>query len=580
MTEQKVTIHMHEIYEGIPYISYSEFFKLYPITQDILLGEGTSGKIFESDKYAIKRFDKLEPFIRELNMYASLSHPCILKPLYWTYNIQTANEIEGYFLMEKGISITQAYKNNKITIEQIISDTLSAIEFMNYQGFAHCDIKHSNMIYSQGKAKIIDMDLSRKATLSDDGFFYITEVAYTEGFRDPEYIFVQWNNISCELYALAMSYYVIMSEGKLPEVGNLYHFKSGIEHVDWLLNEILVTQDLRPSIQHILNTAPKNLIVRRHEGISHTVLFRENPNCGNIEKELFEWMINIGTKAYFDSKILFLALGLAHRSFYAIIDHDDETIQLFGKTCIDLVTYASKIFPEGLNVNKTMAFNILKATNFIITTQTYWDAAKSKEDLVLLLEDTVNCYYDPSFVRELGISGNKDITVGELRKIYNTKQRNLDMKRRTPKVEKNKLQPTILNTKLTQEQFKIILDDHKYDIYTEMAMILHNRYILSDIDEELALEIYMELTDMQKYSYEVLDIICNFNWRNYDINRLSHIPGGHPFIATQSDLDANEEEREEEREYEEDILLEIEKMHMEIDRLQIENERLRTITEK
>lgn len=49
------------------------------------------------------------------------------------------------------------------------------------------------------------MDLARKATLMNEGYF-IKEVAYTQEFRDPEYVFEQWNNISCELYALAMSY--------------------------------------------------------------------------------------------------------------------------------------------------------------------------------------------------------------------------------------------------------------------------------------------------------------------------------------------------------------------------------------
>lgn len=76
-----------------------------------------------------------------------------MKPLCWTYNIQTVNEIEGYIVMDKGIKVTDAYKNDLVAIEEIISDTLSAIAFMNSHGFAHCDIKPGNMIYSNGKVK-------------------------------------------------------------------------------------------------------------------------------------------------------------------------------------------------------------------------------------------------------------------------------------------------------------------------------------------------------------------------------------------------------------------------------------------
>lgn len=57
----------------ILYIKYSELTQKYPITSDILLGEGTSGKIFQSSQYAVKRFFKMESFVRELNIYSILS---------------------------------------------------------------------------------------------------------------------------------------------------------------------------------------------------------------------------------------------------------------------------------------------------------------------------------------------------------------------------------------------------------------------------------------------------------------------------------------------------------------------------
>src|ERR1700712_5456873 len=126
----------------IEYLLPEEFKKRYPISTEHM-ASGGQGKIYKSGKYAIKVFKKCNIFelMAELNYYAFLCHPCILKPLAWTFNKN------GYIAMPLGIDIKEAYESKLITIEEIVSDTLSAISYMHSLNVIHYDVKSSNIIY-------------------------------------------------------------------------------------------------------------------------------------------------------------------------------------------------------------------------------------------------------------------------------------------------------------------------------------------------------------------------------------------------------------------------------------------------
>lgn len=126
--------------DGIKYLDQQEFFKVYPLGNQI--GSGFFGTVYDSGKYAIKKFDSnpmLLEFSQELNFYASVNHPCIMKPLAWT-----VMKSQAYLTMKQGIQT--AVSEGKISVSQIICDTLSAIAFLNDNGIAHCDIKPDNII--------------------------------------------------------------------------------------------------------------------------------------------------------------------------------------------------------------------------------------------------------------------------------------------------------------------------------------------------------------------------------------------------------------------------------------------------
>lgn len=95
--------------------------------------------------------DGLFVLLKELNYYNLLTHPNIIKPIAWTF------DVNGYMAMPLGIPVKEAYENKLVTLKQIISDTLSALYYMDSMKVDHNDQRPCNMILYEGKIKFIDM---------------------------------------------------------------------------------------------------------------------------------------------------------------------------------------------------------------------------------------------------------------------------------------------------------------------------------------------------------------------------------------------------------------------------------------
>ena len=213
---------------NITLLPVESFLKKYPEDMQVArIGSGGCGKVYRSGVYAVKfsvpdyqDSDISEEMIRELNFYASVHHPCILRPVEWSYC--PINRVT-YIAMPCGSDLQRAYLDRKITLERIVNDNLSAIAFLNNLGIIHGDIKPKNMIFLDGRAQIIDFGLAKYATMLSDRY-YIRGVAYTALYKDPAYVDEAWNPINVETYALAKSYYDIM--GHIPQLSNMYSFRA------------------------------------------------------------------------------------------------------------------------------------------------------------------------------------------------------------------------------------------------------------------------------------------------------------------------------------------------------------------
>lgn len=424
----------------IDYLDINEFNSQYPILLDHQLAEGTEGDVYLSKNgYAIKKFKAVKGFatdviqhtIKEVNIYSLVSHPCILKPLYWTFD----NGI-GYTVMPLGIDIEKAYNEKQISIEEIVSDTVSAISYLCSEGLAHCDIKPSNMIYHDGKAKIIDMGFARKAKLGTDAKYYISSTPRGRGcylWPDNDFYSREWNSVSSEQYPLALAYYGIVTKREQKMEDN---FKTEICHLDWFLKNAQLDDTVRLSIDEILKIGPKELIVRTYKSV--TTYIASEFKWHDIDKDWMEWTIDLGYDINIKAETLFLTFSLMHRYLNSGSFNYKEDVYktrlmicmcMKMSMCVVLEKYIS--YKRWIDVSsgekikfnmrdcENMIINIMRSVNCVIFEKTYWDYAESTKELIDLLEDARHLKYDASKLKNIKGSFDKDISTRDLVKLYN-----------------------------------------------------------------------------------------------------------------------------------------------------------------
>ena len=522
-----------EINYEIEYVEAKMFDQLY-LTDLITIGRGSFGIIYANDKYAIKKFAYIKDLITELNIYSIVKHPCILHPIAWS----VIND-NGFMVMPRGKSIRDALNEHKITIEEVISDTLSAISFMNSLGLAHRDIKPDNMIFVD-RCMIIDMGLAAKCILNKDGQYYTINSCYTVPYRDPEYSETQYNNIKVEIYSLAMSYKELLTYN-VPEFGDLIEYKCNISHIDWFFDQAKKPIIERPTIWEIIETAPSELIKRRYTGFLNRPPSVEINKLSGVNLKLTMDWITVVVRAYrFKSSTGFLALHLVHRTFGGIFSKCKARSKTFKVYACVIITLASIVSDEtefhvedaqdisGNNdrnyhkIYNQMMLDILILLKGLILTHTCWDLAKSSEELPSLLLHTMSFDYNVNKVMNFTTSDSKmedetkytDKCVNFNEILYDAKSFVENKSGHILKIYPCNINIegdiTFLNNTVAS---KIDWQDPKeYSDY--IAIILHNRKILDQIGNRIAIKIFSELYDNRRDAIVkyLLDITCKFDW--------------------------------------------------------------------
>lgn len=513
--------------DGVKYMPYENFTSKFG---------NNKGRISFGKKYVVKKLNGIYgvEFVQELNAYSSFSHPCILKPKAWSYNGKN-----GYMSFKKGKDINEAFQDRDITIEEILSDVLSAVAFLNENGYIHGDIKSGNIIFQDGKAKLIDMGRFTKAKLNDDGQYYVKETLYTYIYRDPEYTVDQYTNIKCEIYSIASSCKEIL-EGELPYFGDVYSYRTDIPHIDWFLENATKLIEERKDINYLLNNAPKELIVRKHKGtIFTTPLISTDRKCDKRATILMSWLVIVAKSKKLDSEALFLCFHLIYRLFGKINEiYSNKTnsiLQIFGCVVMNLslnvISYGCipisewvrltgsnpEEEPDFKNIYKELYLKVLELTNGVISTLTYWDYAQSREDLQVLLRSMVDCSYNPQIIVSMLPGTDKCVTVDmilskEEIKIYD---------KNYPEVRKiltNGNEPSILpcsiDTRSSRtyiiEKWKnhIILGEN--NIHEYLPVLIHNRTSLSRLKSGISSLIFRSLLNFIHKNNNYYDLIDKF----------------------------------------------------------------------
>lgn len=397
------------------FISFDEFKQMYKLSDIIYDRRGN--KIYNENDYVVKSTNDFFAYLTELNFYQYLNHPCIMKIEYYCYDSDTF-----YFSMKKGESIIDAYNEGKITIEEITSDLLSAIIFIHNNGIGHFDIKESNIVYLDGKAMLIDFELSRKCDLYNTeitkiitkDYYCVPHQSYTFGWRDPELSYNYHNTIRADYYALAMTLYdIYFGYGTWKTRVDVYY----------------------PNIKNIKNKLLKDFIIKctklwkfRKEIISHPIVVRKYD--GIINKRKFsdiylcysplafkfyfltiKWMIDVMISNEFEIRTVFSSFHMFHFMLYEILGNfTDERkklkIQLVSVCCLLLSQTFNKrmfSFKEARELCagayseieiKEMCFIILNQLNGIFLFDTYFDVAENIDQLIYLFTETLKCEYN------------------------------------------------------------------------------------------------------------------------------------------------------------------------------------------
>ena len=550
----------------IEYIPPELFLKRFP--QGEVLGQGNDGEVFRSGDYAVKKATKIQvpnasvntEIIREMNFYASMFHPCIVRPVAWAYI-----DPFTYVVMPVGVNIIHAYKEGLITIEQIVSDTLSAIAYMNSLGIAHCDIKPSNMIFHDGHAKIIDMGFARHATIFQGNTYKIKGVSYSEMFRDPEYVQRVWNPINVELYALAKAYYEILG-GDCTSISNMYSFSATDTTMDWFFSKAKMMNNERPSTYELLDIAPKHLIVRKHVGeeldtpeVPFNDYCKDCPTCAwDIRPEMLavvcNWLVGVCEMFNYTARTLFAGLHLIQRTVHVVKDNKTR-LQLLGAVCMYL---AATIFEENVysvsnwcnDAYNEMDFNdmmieIIISSNCIISGPTPWDYAKYAEDLPAMMNDIIKCDYDPMHTRLLSSVGtSKNISVKDLYVMLQSVGTSETDSEEPSSIHPSNIidDPPGLTVVMDEpEGWRKIIDDHRSHKYTPITLdhfskLIYARNILSEMDINDAHSVFTLLHAHKEDFFSGIDKLFHFDWSNTSSEQLRS-QQLHPFRTRQADLE-------------------------------------------
>jgi serine/threonine protein kinase len=197
-----------------------------------VLGKGFYGEVREAtdplgQKYAIKKFTENKYGVEtpsEVSLTLQANHPHVIKSKEFFF--EGKNQ---YLVMELAdINLTDyMLQGNKPEGKELLSlfcQLLSAVSYLQENGFSHCDIKPQNILFSQGSIKLADLGLCvyKNTELASCQSFTSPQNYYTNNnmqrwqIKRHEEIFVQKVNYQAsDIWALGITF-LYMLTGKIP----------------------------------------------------------------------------------------------------------------------------------------------------------------------------------------------------------------------------------------------------------------------------------------------------------------------------------------------------------------------------
>jgi len=390
-------------------LSLDDFNQRYP--RGPYLSQGTYGRVYTSRDHVIKvqKWDK-KAFFTELCVLTQFRHPNICPLIDMTFS-----STEGYMAFPKGKSVKEAYANKEISLEEIVTDILSGLNFLNTRGIAHSDLKIDNCIYHENRVKIIDLGLAKfceKAVFEGEVEYYMTGTAYTYPFRDPEYDEFTQNPIRSELYSVVATIYYMLTGNYLNGKYRTYYFEQKQLNTSPELFDLLIEcqkpMSIRKNITELLShpaviqsrveIIPFDFFQPQYSSLEALTFQSSNPNPNQmlkprVIKVVFDWLLEwvIGSKISLQA--YFLACDIVYR-FLLLKIVDKNNIQLVGTAALYisllLLNYnitaeitcdfnGSGITPEDLSKTCCTMYTVLDG-NFY--NHTLWETIQCEDEII------------------------------------------------------------------------------------------------------------------------------------------------------------------------------------------------------
>lgn len=168
------------------------------------LGEGTYGKVYKIEidgkNYAMKKFNELGDFVREINALTRCNHPNVVK-YYRTYY----NEGKYYIIMEIGLNDISNLRNQGKYLKIIYFQILCGMQHIFNHNLTDSDLKTPNIvIFPNYRVAIIDLGIPKMNMCFQKQNIKNT-AAFTIWYRPPELFYGDLYDEKSELWSIGIT---------------------------------------------------------------------------------------------------------------------------------------------------------------------------------------------------------------------------------------------------------------------------------------------------------------------------------------------------------------------------------------
>lgn len=359
------------------YVPPRKFNRIFP--KGDLIGKGTYGSVFKSGDHVVKEGTDVKSYLSEISTYLLISHDNIAKLEAWSFN-KINDQLS--LALEIGIPIYDgkiSFSTHRFNIFEIKDDLCNAVYALHSLEIVHGDIKPENIIYQNGKFKLIDFGLMK---YSRNGKYRGTQASF--GYVDPEYTIGDWNPIQSELYSIAVTiydYFSYQNRKKKNKNQSLYRFRTGDSDLDKLIKDLIhYPVDERKSIAEICEIHKINIT---DPIVNNPEIKKSDPNCiSSPPDDILVFFTNLEKDdVQMTAETLFLSLEIARKL-------DNYSSKGFSNA-IDL---AAIVGDDGKSFYKTydVIDDFIKLGG-VIDIPTFWHGSKSPEDLGKRLHKALLC---------------------------------------------------------------------------------------------------------------------------------------------------------------------------------------------